>query len=386
MKMFKKAFTVFLVAILLVISVPITGQNTAKAESLEELTEQRKDLQEQLKEINDKLAEIKDEAEKVKAKADTYNERKGIVEGQISLLNASISLKNDELTIMQEELDLKVQQRAITYELYKQMIRSKYMTNSSSELAVLLGASSFSEFLVTAEMLRRVSEHDTGIIEQLEKEEEEIAEAKSVIEAELKLLEIDKEELDSKYGELALLLQEANAELSAAEAEQEATEEYYKKVREEFDRVDREWNALMGTGESGDLGTGVYAWPVPGFSWISSGFGDRFIFGQIRFHGGIDIAGSGINGKPVVAADTGKVAVVGYNSSYGNYIMIDHGGNNWTVYAHLSGFNCSRNQMVSRGQTIGYVGSTGNSTGPHLHFEVRINGVRVNPLGYVSYS
>jgi murein DD-endopeptidase MepM/ murein hydrolase activator NlpD len=129
------------------------------------------------------------------------------------------------------------------------------------------------------------------------------------------------------------------------------------------------------------VGTGQLVWPVNGT--ITSRFGVRQhpVFGDMRFHGGIDIGAA--HGTTVVAADAGSVIISTYNSSYGNYIVISHGNGMTTLYAHLSTRSVSVGDSVSRGQQIGRVGSTGVSTGPHLHFEVSVNGTRVNPSAHL---
>ena len=128
---------------------------------------------------------------------------------------------------------------------------------------------------------------------------------------------------------------------------------------------------------------GGFIWPVPGYNHISSDFYDSV--GRRAMHGAIDIAGSGIYGAKVVASGAGTVIRVQYsNKGYGNNVLIDHGNGISTQYSHLSGIAVSNGQKVSRGQVIGQVGSTGFSTGPHLDFTVRLNGVKQNPLSYVS--
>jgi murein DD-endopeptidase MepM/ murein hydrolase activator NlpD len=131
----------------------------------------------------------------------------------------------------------------------------------------------------------------------------------------------------------------------------------------------------------GSAPSGKFAWPVAGR--VTSGFGTRYhpILGYNRFHSGIDIAAS--YGTLVKAADGGQVVQAAYSSGYGYYIILYHGGGFATYYAHLSSFNVSAGQMVQRGQVIGLVGSTGLATGPHLHFEVRINGTPQNPYAYL---
>lgn len=385
--MFKKILTIFMLIIVVGVSLPYVAAPQAQAETTaEELKKERDELQQRLVDINKRLAGIKDDVKRAKEKAATYAERKRIVETQIRLLKEIIVIRTKELTDKQTELDAKVSEREETYDLFKQRIRAIYMNNTSSNLAALLGAESYTDFLIGSEMLRKVSEHDTALIQRLKDEEEIIIASKTVIEEDLTILEADKMDLDTKYNELAILYQEANAELSRAEALEQATQEDREAIIEEFERVNREWNEMMGNGSSESLGSGIYAWPVPGFSWISSGFGWRTLYGVPNNHKGIDIAGSGIYGTKIIAADTGRVASAVYGTAgYGYYVMVDHGNNNWTVYAHMSAIAVKVGDWVAQGDTLGYVGSTGNSTGPHLHFEVRINGVAVNPTDYVSY-
>ena len=361
----------------------VSASEATEAEKQDAL-QKRNELQEQLKEINERLSEIKDEVEKAEEKANTYSQRKSIVESQIGTLKESITLRTEELTLKQRELDLKIKSREESYDLFKKRVRAMYMNNQASTLSTLLGADSLSSFLVGAESLSRISEHDTELIDKLAREEKEIEETQKVIKEELETLEADKSTLETKYSELAALYQEANSELTTAEALEEVTQEDYDEILASFNEANNYLNSLMGTGEAIYVG-GYYAWPVPGFTWISSGFGNRTLYGRPNFHGGIDIAGSGIYGAPIIASNSGtvKVAYAGW-TGYGHYVMIDHGGNNWTVYGHMSRIAVSVGQYVSQGQTIGYVGSTGNSTGPHLHFEIRLNGEKVNPINYVS--
>ena len=127
---------------------------------------------------------------------------------------------------------------------------------------------------------------------------------------------------------------------------------------------------------------GTFTWPCPSSTYITDSFGWRIhpIYGYWKLHTGTDIGGS--YGVDVVAAAAGKVIMADWYGGYGNCVMIDHGSGLVTLYGHLSGYNCYYGQEVSRGEVIAFVGSTGNSTGPHLHFEVRVNGDYVDPMGY----
>ena len=377
-----------IIAVLSVIACVIAftpSGNSASALTLDEIRDQRNQLQQQLIAINKKLAEISDTVDSAKAKTDTYASRKYIVEQQITVLKESIQIKEDELVVKQQQLDQKIKERNETYELFKSRVRAMYMNKNTSTLSAVLGASSFSEFLVNAETLRRISEHDTELISLLEEQQKVIEAEKAVIESDLQSLEDDKAELDTKYNELAVLYQEANSELSSAKALETATKEDYTEILNSFNAMNDEWAKLTNSSAYSDVYIGgYYAWPVPNYYYISSGYGWRTLYGASNWHGGIDIAGSNIYGKPIIASNSGQVTTAAYtNVGYGNYVIIDHGGNQFTVYGHMSSLAVSKGDYVAQGEVIGYVGSTGNSTGPHLHFEIRINGERLNPVDYV---
>ncbi len=370
---------------LFVSSLPAVGVSAAAtAAEIEAAKQKREALQQEYNKVKDELAKIQDDVEKAEQKTKTAANRKYIVSQQIAAIQESIALKEEELTLRQKELDLKQAEHQRTYELFKKRLRAMVMTNDTSALSAILGASTFSEFLLRTEMTRKISEHDTELIEKLKQEQAAIEAAQAVIEEELTSLDDDKKALDATYAELAAIYQEANAALSSAEALEEVTQEEYDRILAERNQANAELNALMGTGSDTIYGTGEYLWPVPGFSYVSSGFGPRTLYGRYNYHTGIDIAGAGIYGARVVAADDGMVIrALYYTTGYGYHVMIDHGGNNWTVYGHLSSIAVSYGNYVNKGDKVGAVGSTGNSTGPHLHFEIRLKGTCVNPLPYL---
>ncbi len=379
-----------IVAMILLVTLFGTGMSmlfeyrVEAATSGEELKQHMQDLQSQLVKLNKQLAEAKDTVKEAQVRSNTYASRVSIVKEQIATLKESIDAKTEELAVKQEELDKKIQEHDQTYELFKSRLRAMYMNNDVSMLSLILGSDSFSEFLVAAETQSRISKHDTELVEKLEMEAQVIEAEEKIIQADLDSLQEDMDVLEDKYSELAALYQEANNDLSAAKALQEATQDDYDAIIADLQNTQNEWNALMGSGMTEYVG-GYYAWPTPGYTYITSGFGWRTLYGQPNYHTGIDISGYQIYGSPVIASNTGRVVRVRYYSTgYGYHVMIDHGENNWTVYAHLSGIAVNEGDWVAQGQTIGYVGSTGNSTGPHLHFEIRINGTAQNPLNYVS--
>ncbi len=373
------AFTVFMSCFCLF------GGEQASAKTAAEAKQRMQELQQELINANKEIAKAKDEIAEAKERAATYTVRVNAVSEQIAIMQELVDAKKEELRIKQEELDKKEKEHDDTNELFKKRLRAMYMNNDVTLLSLILGSNTFSEFLVAAEMQSRVSKHDTELLEKLQEEADAIEEQRQEIEKDLKALESDMDTLEDKYNEMAALLREANNDMSTAEAYKKATEEDYSRILDEFQKAQEEWNAIMGTGMQGYVG-GYFAWPVPGYSYISSRFGWRTLYGRANWHGGVDIAGYNIYGKPIIASNTGQVRLVRYyTTGYGYHVMIDHGDNNWTVYGHMSGIAVSEGEWVAQGQVIGYVGSTGNSTGPHLHFEIRLNDEKVDPLKYISY-
>ena len=386
MKLSKKITAFILVFAVCFSMFSFYGVQEVEAATREELKKEMEEAQARLVEINKEIAKAKDEIAAAKQRAATYAERMELTKKQIDLMQRSIDIKREELRVKQQELDDKEREHDETYALFKRRLRAMYMNNNVTTLALILGSKTFSEFLVAAEMQSKISKHDTELVQKLQDEADAIELQRQEVAMELESLEGDMDTLEDKYNELASLYREANEDLSNAEAYKKATEEDYEKVLEELKKTQEEWNALMGTGMPTYVG-GYFAWPVPGYSWISSPFGWRTLYGKPDFHTGIDIAGRNIYGKPIIASNTGQVVKVAYyTTGYGYHVMIDHGDNNWTVYVQMSSIAVKQGEWVAQGQVIGYVGSTGNSTGPHLHFEVRINGERKNPLDYVSYS
>ena len=363
----------------------VSGGQNVSALTAEEAKQRMQELQQELINANKEIAKAKDQIAEAQQRAATYTVRVNAVSEQISIMQELVDAKKEELRVKQEELDEKEREHDETNDLFKKRLRAMYMNNNVTLLSLILGSNTFSEFLVAAEVQSRVSKHDTELIQKLQEEADAIEEQRREIENDLKSLESDMDTLEDKYNEMAALLREANNDMSTAEAYKKATEEDYSRILDEFQKAQEEWNAIMGTGMSEYVG-GYFAWPVPGYSYISSRFGWRTLYGRANWHGGVDIAGYNIYGKPIIASNTGQVRLVRYyTTGYGYHVMIDHGDNNWTVYGHMSAIAVTEGEWVAQGQVIGYVGSTGNSTGPHLHFEIRINGEKVDPLQYISY-
>ena len=360
------------------------GQINSLQSELDKLKQEQKELQSKLNSVSSK----KEQAKAVKASLDADLNN---VLSQISTLSLQIDAMNESIKMTQEDIDVSKKNINEQILLLRKRIQTSYKAGYSNALSVVLGADSYYNSLVRTRVISEISERDQEIIKELN-EEKEILEKK---EEELKLeqdeLKKATDELEESKGSLSKKIEAANAnieDISKLEAEYAAdVAQSQKKAKEMESEISAVYAAIanLSTSENSEYVGGEMKWPLPNYSTISSSYGWRF--NGNNFHTGIDITGGGCMGADIVAANTGTVVkantVYTQGSGYGMFIIIDHGGGKSTLYGHCSQLLVSEGQTVSRGQVIAKVGSTGWSTGPHLHFEVRENGNHVNPLPYL---
>lgn len=352
------------------------------------------DLNSQYQELEEQQQQIQAQIDEAKSEKDKYLAEKNQLNGQIDNTQAQINVLTDKITLLdnmiaendatiadlEEEIDK-------DYDIFRQRARASYMAGDSSTISLLLGADSFSDFLMKADITARVAENDREIIAGLE---QNITELQALQEEN----EANKADLDASKGTLAEKQDQLNSQVTQIQGQIEdidALQREYEANKAEIDKmmaqVQSEINAIYDSYESqGEYTGGIMTWPLPGFTGITSYYGWRF--NNTDFHTGIDISGANVYGSNIVAAADGVVIKANetyvQGVGYGRYLIIDHGGNISTLYGHTSQLLVSEGDHVTRGQVIAKVGSTGWSTGPHLHFEVRENGTAVNPLsGYL---
>ncbi|MBQ6152772.1 MAG: peptidoglycan DD-metalloendopeptidase family protein [Ruminococcus sp.] len=407
----KRVLSLVIIAALLICSTAVT----VFATSLEELQAQQEELEAKSAEyqriLNEKNSEVSEQQDYVDAlvgKVQTVNEEITVSHQKINALDEDIKEKQGEIDAGNQEIEKNMN-------ILRQRIKTIYIAGDVSSLEIILGAKDFSDFLDKVQLVKSVSAHDEELIAEIQGQLEVISEEKAELETEKGELEEEQANLETKQAELNTLLEENKETLATLQAasddaqmnltlteEQlaglsEEIQEYYRQQREAqqsasseggsssyIQEVDPSYHVDVPAG-------GGYVWPTPGFYTLTSSFEE---WRGYRNHGALDIAGGGIMGTPVVAAASGTVIATctdcshnwgksyscGCGGGYGNYVWISHGNGKESIYAHLTATTVSQGATVSAGQLIGYVGSTGYSTGAHLHFECRYNGNKYDPM------
>lgn len=399
-KVLKRVFTFVMCLVMAVASICVFTPETYNVNALtsSEIQQKIEECERREKEIQAKIDALQGDLDAAHEKAKKLEEQVKVIENKISLINQKISTLQKEIDEKNQKIAQKEGEIKDAKELLKKRLRAICVAGASTDLLILLSAQDYGDFLQKADVMKCITTDTKELMLSLEEEIKEINKEKKEVEAKKaeadalkQQLVTEQKALDAKYTEAAnaySAIKGTEEELEAESAEIEAEKD---KLQAEFDRIAKEaaQNSSVGnvTIDGGSYG---FAWPYGGSCYISSGYGYRIhpTLGYSKLHGGIDITGSGAYGKPIYSIAAGKVILSQYYDSYGNCIMIDHGKYNGTsivsLYAHCASLSVSVGQSVSKGQYIGAVGSTGRSTGPHLHFEIRANGERVNPLNYYS--
>lgn len=421
------------------ISIPMAIPATVSAEdSISDLEQQLQQLEQE----NQKYQKILDDTKSDIAEKEEYKSalvsKVQVLDEKIAVTREKISSLNDDIKEKQDAYDEGLSEVEDQFDALANRLRILYMSGNATDLEIIFGAKDFSDLIDKMELVKSLANSDKELISEIQTKLDELSTKKESLEADKKDLETQQASLKSDQDEFnklisdndeilknlyasnseaqnslesaALQSDEIEAKISQYYAAQKAAAEHAAQASQSSSSSgsssSSSSSSSSGSSSSGSSSSGSssvivpsgsgFAWPTPGFvSRSSEWFEDREVYN----HGGIDIAGAGIMGTPVVAAADGTVVATnsscthnwgksyscGCGGGYGNYVMISHAGGKMTVYGHLTSLTVSSGQTVSRGQVIGYVGSTGNSTGPHLHYECRLNGVRYNPMSEYPY-
>ena len=355
-----------------------------------------KSVSELQKEMNERKKEAEEASKKIKAKEkekDAQVEKRIELDIKIGALEADI--EDTESVIAEKDAEIAEKNARITElqtqidnnrERLQERMRITYEYGGVSYIEILLQADGFSDLLTKISLLKEIVTHDQKVINEYITTQTEVEEAKKIVEKERdevvsakNILEGKRSELKKLQSEKQAIIDSLNADIKALEKEEKEAEAEYSAIQAQIKKAQ---SSNSSSGKTVNKGTGQFVWPSAASTRVTSYYGRREKpnAAATSMHRGIDIgAPSGTN---VLAADSGTVIVAGFGRSYGNYVVIDHGNGYTTLYAHNSRLCVSVGDSVSRGQVIAKCGSTGNSTGPHIHFEISKNGSLVNPMSF----
>ncbi len=401
---------------------PVCNVQATEESNLSEAQQEKKTLENDLQKAKELIDSLKGSKEDIQSEVEKLDKQLNEISGKVKELESQLSKKRQEIADTESALNKAKEQEKKQYRNMKKRIQFMYENGQTSYVEMLLSADSFTDFLNAVEYITQISQYDRKMLKEYQNMQVTIADTQKTLEtdyASLQSLQAKVQEekqavaaLESaKKGELNDVADdltdaqtvakayeaeiqaqnEVIAQIQAAQkraAEQQAAQQQAQAAEENqcaTDAAGENQNTAQNTTPSGNgQSTGSMMWPCPSSKRVTSDYGPRTspTNGASSNHKGIDIGAA--YGADIVAADGGTVLVATYSSSGGNYVIIDHGGGLCTVYMHASSLTVSAGQTVSKGQVIAKVGSTGISTGNHLHFGVTLNGVYVSPWGYVS--
>ena len=358
--------------------------NTNTNEAGTDLQTQQEELQNKIDQANEELTETQSELSDNLKEVEELDEKISTSEAELEELNKQVEELKTSMNQVEAELKEVTEKYEKQREIFEKRVVALYETGDVDYLDILLNSSSVSEFISSYYVISEITEADNELLN-------DIAEKKNKIETE-------QEKLENEKKELAALVETQNRTSKILQNTKKIRENYIAKLSDEekakqaeidemtaqYEEINRQILELAEQGLDTQYIGGELEWPVPGYTKITSKYGMRVhpITGQYKLHTGVDIGAP--MGADFIAANDGIVVKAEYNSAYGRMVIIDHGGGISTLYAHGSEFLVQAGETVKRGQSILKVGSSGYSTGPHAHFEVRINGVVTDPMPYIT--
>lgn len=374
----KRVVLFLIIALLSLIMAPAL---TVYADDLLEKQEELDEVQSKLEQYRKKIEQSKKTEKSVISEIAKLDKDIAAAEKKLGLLEKDISETETKIKNTEQLLDETKQALEAQQNLTNSRLRAIYKMGSSGYLEVLLESEDFTDFISRLRFTRALIKQDVGFINEMEQTAKEYQDAKTQLEIQKQNLvalsksaEAQKANLSSRSSSR----QEYLASIQKQRAELEKAEDELLEISKQLESIIREMQAKQTVNRTGDL---KMMWPAQGP--ITSYFGTRKhpVLGVTKMHTGLDI-GAGY-GVAIKAAESGIVITASSLSGYGNTVIINHGNGVSTLYGHASALLVKAGQSVTKGQTIAKVGSTGLSTGPHLHFEVRVNGAPVNPLGWL---
>ena len=366
-------------------------EDAAPTKSLQEAQDEKAQLEKALKEAQSTIEDLRDSKGDIESKVTELNQQLIDTSARITDLENQLTAKSEDIQETKDELAGAKEREAQQYADMKVRIQFMYENGQTSYLEALLSSRNISEFLNSADYIAQIQSYDRQKLTEYQDTVESIVNLEAQLEQEYTDLEALKSTVESNKATVAAMMRQKESELADISGDIEDAQsdaDYYAaeiQAQEELiaaiKRAEAE-KAAAGVEEHPYTG-GAFRWPCPSSTRVTSDYGTRVspMSGASSNHKGIDIGASA--GADIIAAADGTVTAASYSSAAGNYVMIDHGGGLYTVYMHASSLLVSPGQTVSAGDVIAKVGSTGISTGSHLHFGVSLNGSYVSPWSYL---
>jgi len=380
------ALICIVLCLLLVLSallpVIISGAANGTQTKINSLQGQLSSLNDTKKALKAEIASIGDDISQASAQKANLDKQVEALQDEIDVLSELIGELNEDIEFKEAQLEEAQLDIEAQDQLLRARIKATYEAGSVevSYLDLLLSSGSYTEFLTNMDIVASIVDYDNEVLNKYIGLKEDIAQQKQDIE-DYRQLQVDSQnDLQSSQNELKEKIDESNALIDKLKKDKSEVESQYKKLDEEEAQMRSQIKKLMEELNRSNYVGGTFMWPTPGITKITSPYGMRNhpITGVYKLHTGVDIgAGYGVH---ILAANSGTVVTAGFNNAYGNYVVIDHGGGYATLYAHMSKIVVSKGAKVVKGDHIGNVGSTGYSTGNHLHFEIIKNGSTIDPM------
>lgn len=373
-----------LLTLIIALALVFTSVMQASGETVEELKKKQEKIQQEIEETKKEIEAMQKETKNLDNQIKELDLRVSSAASELTSVENELQILNSEIEGTMESLkeaEINIEERT---ETFNQRLRVMYKNGNAGYLEVLLSSANIKDFLSRQEMIQSIADYDKELIKYMKEQRDIIEDKKVELEAQRASVETTKAKLEDRKRTLErasrdkeLLMADIALDIKAFEKEYDKLNDFAKEIESQIVKLQK---------NTGPYSGGKMAWPVPGHSRISSPYGYRIhpIFKVKKLHTGIDIPAP--TGTSITAAAAGTVIYSDWLGGYGKVVMLDHGGGIVTLYAHNSALVVSEGQIVKRGDTVSKAGSTGNSTGPHLHFEVRKDGAYVDPLPWLNGS
>lgn len=357
----------------------------AYGDDLDKFKKEQQKIQQQMKLQEQKLKEKESQKKTYMGQLDKLEQDMAVVQDDLNNLERQLDNAELQVTLTSKELKQVEEELNQRMEFFTQRLKQVYINGQVSYLEVMFEATSVSDFLTRFDLMEKLVEQDAEMLNQIEAKKNEVEEKKDKLEKQRNRIETIKTSTEKQEKVLSEKQDEKKQWIEQVEQDKKEVA----KALDELERLSAQVAAQIKKiqqermKKSKNQFSGEFSWPTPGYTRITSEYGYRIhpILKTKRMHTGIDIGAP--SGTSIKAVDDGTVIFAGWLGAYGNATVIDHGGGISSMYAHQSKISVKENQDVKRGAVIGKVGSTGWSTGPHLHFEVRKNGDPINPWNYL---